>query len=129
MTRGRILAAMTAINIFRNAPDLRQLAEGEVLFSQGEQGEHMFAVVEGEVALRVGDRVVDSVVAGEIVGEMALIDQSPRSATAVAASPCTVAPVDRKRFVFLVQEHPTFALQVMELMAARLRKANASAAG
>lgn len=115
---------MTAINIFRNAPDLRTAPAGEVLFREGEAGDVMYAVVDGTIHLMVGDRVVDVVLPGEIVGEMALIDQSQRSATAVAATEVRVAPVDRTRFVYLVQEHPTFALQVMELMAARLRRAN-----
>lgn len=115
---------MTAINIFRNAPDLREVPAGDVLFREGESGDAMFAVVEGTVHLKVGDRVVDQSGPGEIVGEMALIDQSNRSATAVAATDVKVAVVDRKRFLYLVQEHPTFALQVMEMMAARLRRAN-----
>jgi CRP-like cAMP-binding protein len=117
---------MTAINIFRNAPDLRTVAPGEVLFSEGEAGDVMYAVVEGTLHLSANGRVVDEIVAGQIVGEMALIDQSPRSGTVTAATDAVVAPVDRKRFVYLVQEHPTFALQVMELMAARLRRANTS---
>ena len=121
-----ILVAMTAINIFRNAPDQRTLAAGEVLFQEGDTGDVMYAVVEGSLHLTVGGRVVDEVQVGQIVGEMALIDESPRSATAAAATDTVVAPVDRKRFVYLVQEHPTFALQVMELMAARLRRANSS---
>lgn len=115
---------MTAINIFRNAPDLREVPAGTVLFQQGDPGDLMFAVVEGTVHLTVGDRVVDQSGPGEIVGEMALIDQSTRSASAIAATDVKVAAVDRKRFLYLVQEHPTFALQVMELMAARLRRAN-----
>ena len=97
-----------------------------MLFHEGETGELMFAVVEGALHLSVNGRVVDEVGPGQIVGEMALIDQSPRSATATGAVETKVAPVDRKRFVFLVQEHPTFALLVMELMAARLRRANAA---
>jgi CRP/FNR family cyclic AMP-dependent transcriptional regulator len=119
---------MAQINIFRNASDLRTLTEGEVIFREGEQGDLMFAVVEGVIELSVNGRIVDQVGEGQIVGEMALIDESPRSATATAAGPATVAPVDRKRFVYLVQEHPTFALTVMEIMAERLRKANAASA-
>ena len=106
---------MTAINIFRNAPDLRTVASGEVLFREGETGDVMYAVVEGTLHLSANGRVVDEIVAGQIVGEMALIDQSPRSGTVTAATEAVVARVDRKRFVYLVQEHPTFALQVMEL--------------
>ncbi len=115
---------MAEINFFRSAPDLRTLAAGEVLFTEGDAGDLMFAVVEGTLHLSVNGRVVDEVGPGKIVGEMALIDNSPRSATAVAVGEAVVAPVDRKRFVFLVQEHPTFALLVMELMAERLRRAN-----
>lgn len=115
---------MAEINFFRNSPDLRTVPAGEVLFSEGEAGDLMYAVVEGTLHLSVGGRVVDEVGPGQIVGEMALIDQSPRSATVVAAVNTTVAPVDRKRFVYLVQEHPTFALLVLELMAERLRRAN-----
>ena len=117
---------MAEINIFRNSPDLRTVSAGEVLFTEGENGDVMFAVVSGVLHLSVNGRVVDEAGAGQIVGEMALIDQSPRSATATAAVDSTIAPVDRKRFVYLVQEHPTFALLVMELMAARLRRANES---
>lgn len=110
--------------MFRNSPDLRTVAAGEVLFREGDTGDVMYAVTEGALHLSVDGRVVDEVGPGQIVGEMALIDQSPRSATATAAVDSTIVPVDRKRFVYLVQEHPTFALLVMELMAARLRRAN-----
>jgi len=118
---------MTEINIFRNAPDLRTLSDGDVLFREGDAGDVMYAVVEGALDLTVNGHLVDTVRPGRIVGEMALIDQSPRSATATAAGAAVVAPVDRKRFVYLVQEHPTFALSVMEMMAERLRAANTAA--
>jgi CRP-like cAMP-binding protein len=117
---------MAEINFFRNSAHLRTVAEGEVLFHEGEAGDLMYAVVEGRLDLSVGGRVVDQVGPNQIVGEMAIIDRSPRSATATAGIPTTVVPVDRERFVFLVQEHPTFALLVMELMAERLRRANTS---
>jgi CRP-like cAMP-binding protein len=55
---------------------------------------------------------------------MALIDDEPRSGTARAVSRVVAVPVDRAHFLFLVQEHPTFALQVMGIMAERLRKAS-----
>ena len=118
---------MVEINVFRNVQNARTLATGEVLFREGDDGgDLMYAVIEGELILSVGERVVDRLGPSQIVGEMALIDQSPRSATASAGVASSVVPVDRKRFVFLVQEHPTFALLVMEMMAVRLRKATTS---
>jgi CRP/FNR family cyclic AMP-dependent transcriptional regulator len=55
---------------------------------------------------------------------MALIDQSPRSATAVAKTDCKLAPIDRRRFEFMVQQTPFFSLTVMKIMADRLRRTN-----
>ena len=118
---------MVEINVFRNVPNPRALAAGEVLFREGDEGDLMFAVLEGELVLTVAERVVDRIGPGQIVGEMALIDRSPRSATATAGVATSVAPVDKTAFTDLVQEHPTFALLVLEVMAERLRRANQSA--
>jgi len=111
--------------MFSNDPNLRTLKPGDVLFREGETGNVMYAIVDGSVDVSVRGTVVDQVHAGSIIGEMAIIDKSPRSATAIAATDVTVAPVDRPRFVFLVQVHPSFALLVMEVMAERLRAARA----
>jgi CRP-like cAMP-binding protein len=68
--------------------------------------------------------VLEAVGPGGILGELALIDASPRSATATATTTARVVPVDEERFTYLVNEHPTFALQVMSVMADRLRRAD-----
>jgi CRP/FNR family transcriptional regulator, cyclic AMP receptor protein len=115
---------MTEINIFQHASDAQSLAPGAVLFREGDQGDTMFAVVEGEVELSHRGTRVECVGPGGILGEMALIDSASRSATATAISPAKVVPVDHKQFTFLVHEHPTFALKVMTIMAERLRRAN-----
>jgi CRP/FNR family transcriptional regulator, cyclic AMP receptor protein len=57
----------------------------------------------------------------ETFGEMALIDSAPRTATAVATEDSVLAVIDRRRFLFLVGETPTFALQVMSSLAEKLR--------
>jgi CRP/FNR family transcriptional regulator, cyclic AMP receptor protein len=80
--------------------------------------------VEGQVELTCHRRVIDVVGPGGIIGELALIDPAPRSATATAVGDARVVTVDRQHFSFLVQQHPTFALQVMAVMAERLRRAN-----
>ena len=67
------------------------------------------------------DSLIRTVGKGGLVGEMALIDDSPRSADAVARTDCLLTPVDERRFLFLVHETPMFALQVMTVMAERLR--------
>jgi CRP-like cAMP-binding protein len=115
---------MHEIHLFDSATNSVVFEPGDTLFEQGEHGDEMFAIVEGEVELSSGDHVVDVIAAGSILGEMALIDDEPRSGTARAVSRVVAVPVDRAHFLFLVQEHPTFALQVMGIMAERLRKAS-----
>jgi CRP-like cAMP-binding protein len=99
-----------------------ELAAGDVLFSVGDPGDTMFAVVDGEIDVGIDGAVIEKIGVGGILGELSLIDEAPRSAGAVAAVPTKIARVDRHRFTFLVREHPTFALQVMSVMAARLRR-------
>jgi CRP-like cAMP-binding protein len=118
---------MTEIHIFKSSPDAVDVVAGDILFSEGDPGDVMFAVIDGEVELTHQGRVIEEVTAGGILGEMALVDTGPRSATATARTAGRVVPVDQKRFTFLVHEHPTFALLVMRVMAHRLRQANVTA--
>lgn len=113
---------MTTVNLFRHSTDAKALSAGEVIFSAGDPGDVMYVVQEGEVDIVLGDRVIDSIGPGGIIGEMALIDSRPRSATALARTDCRLVPIDEKRFAFLVQQTPNFALTVMRLMVERLRR-------
>ncbi len=104
--------------------DSRSFAEGETVFEAGQPGNEMYVVRSGTVELRAGDHVLESVGRAGILGEMALVDDQPRSASAVAASPCELVVIDEERFKLLVQRVPGFALEMMRVMAARLRRAN-----
>jgi CRP-like cAMP-binding protein len=110
------------VNIFENDPNAQDLAAGETLFLRGDAGTTMFAVLEGEIVLTVGDLVVERLGPGAIFGEMALIEHLPRTATATAFVPTKVVEIDQKRFLYLVQNTPFFALDVMRTMAGRLRR-------
>ena len=103
---------------------LKRVKAGETLFRTGDAGEAMYLVVEGQIDVRVGEKTVERVGLHGIVGEMALIDRSPRSATAVAVSGGEVAVINRDVFLALVGESPAFSLYVMKLMASRIRKMN-----
>jgi len=119
---------MAEIKLFRARVDEAvKLEPGATLFSQGDPGDVMFAVIDGEVELNVDGRVVEVVHAGGIIGELALIDPAPRSATARARTVARAVSVDAKEFTLLVHEHPTFAIQVMRIMAERLRRTTAGA--
>jgi CRP/FNR family cyclic AMP-dependent transcriptional regulator len=98
--------------------------EGTVIFAEGSPGREMYIVRTGSVVLKSGPRVLEEVSAGGTVGEMALIDPAPRSATAVAGPDCTVTAVTEHTFQDLVKRVPGLALEVMRLITRRLRKAN-----
>ena len=115
---------MVEINIFKHAADAENVEPDTVLFRRGDPGDVMYAVVEGEIDLLLDDTVVETVHAGGILGELALIDAAPRSAEARARTTARIVRVDQRQFTFLVHEHPTFALQVMKVMAERLRHTN-----
>lgn len=117
------------VSVFRFAQDAEPFAAGAILFREGEPGDAMFVVREGEVSIRVGDKIVETLGPGGLIGEMALIDAGPRSATAVAVTDGALVRVDAKRFQFLVQQHPFFAIEVMRVMVHRLRMMDARLAG
>jgi CRP-like cAMP-binding protein len=97
---------------------------GDVIFKEGEPAETLYVVKSGQVEIRLGNRLLDTLPELSIFGEMALIDHSPRSATAVAATDTTLVPVDEKQFLFLVTRTPHFALNLMRVLAQRLRTTN-----
>ena len=97
---------------------------GEYIFSEGETGKSMFSILEGTVEIRTKDKTVYTAGPGEILGEMSLIDNKPRSATAVAKSQCRLALIDEKRFDFLIQQTPMFINQIMKALTDRLRHMN-----
>ena len=113
------------LDMFAAEENPRVCEAGETIFRTWDMGSEMFVVLEGEVELTIGSRVLETLRPGEPFGEMALIDQAPRVATAIAKTPCKLAVISEKRFLFMVQTTPQFALQIMKVMADRLRKMNA----
>jgi CRP/FNR family transcriptional regulator, cyclic AMP receptor protein len=98
---------------------------GDVICREGDPAKALYIVKSGQVEIRLGNRLLDTLPELSIFGEMALIDHNPRSATAVAATDTTLVPVDEKQFLFLVSRTPYFALNVMRVLAQRLRISNA----
>jgi CRP/FNR family transcriptional regulator, cyclic AMP receptor protein len=100
-----------------------RFASGDIIFAEGDKGDKMYVVRAGEVEIERDGKVVETLSSGGIFGEMALIDGSPRAATARAKTACEVAPITEKSFLFLVHETPFFAIAVMRTLAERLRRA------
>jgi CRP/FNR family cyclic AMP-dependent transcriptional regulator len=116
---------MGTLHLFRNAPEVIPVAAGKYIFRKGEQAKMMYLIIEGKVDLVLNGTVVETAGEGAFIGEMALIDAAPRSASARAHGACRVFPIDAARFESLVQQTPFFALQVMKTLVDRLRKMDA----
>ena len=103
---------------------VRGFKAGNVIFRRGDPAHELYFVQSGEVEIRLGNRVLETLPQYSIFGEMALIDSAPRSATAIASSDAKLVPVSEKQFLFLISNTPYFALNVLRVMARRLRAAN-----
>jgi CRP/FNR family transcriptional regulator len=109
---------------------INEFGVDDVIFEEGSTGRELFVVLDGEVEIaKVGGGARTTIVKlgkGEFFGEMAVIDGSARSATAIAAAPNTrVMKINHARFVYLVSQQPAFALMVMDALSKRLRASNA----
>lgn len=113
---------MELLNLFRQADDVEKFTAGQTIFSVGNVGSIMYVVLKGEVEVSLNNAPIETIAPGELFGELSLVDQSPRSATATAKTDCVLVPISERRFLFLVQETPYFALHVMSIMAKRLRR-------
>jgi CRP/FNR family transcriptional regulator, cyclic AMP receptor protein len=108
---------------------INEYGVGDVIFEEGSTGRELYVVLDGvvEIAKINGGRkaVIVTLGKGEFFGEMAVIDGSSRSATAIAASADTrVMRINHARFVYLVSQQPAFALMIMDALSKRLRVSN-----
>lgn len=109
-------------NIFTDDPGSKSFAAGSVIFEKGAKGEEMYVIKEGEVDIFIEDCHLETISRDDIFGELCLIDQESRIASAVARTDCVLQAIDKRRFLFLVQETPLFAIRVMKVLAERLRR-------
>lgn len=115
---------MPLSEMFSGFADVETVSAGTTVFTQGDPGTTMYVVKNGNLTVSIDGKQVATLRDEDIFGEMSLIDRSPRSATVTAVSDCTLVPLDEKRFLFLVHEAPYFSLDVMKVMADRLRVMN-----
>lgn len=115
---------MNPADLFSHETDTTDLAAGETLFKQGDPGDCMFVLLDGALDVIVGGKTIERSSRGAVLGEMALIDSSPRGATVVAAEPSRLTRLDTRRFNFVIQNNPYFARHIMKVLADRLRRMN-----
>lgn len=109
------------LDLVRNDPSI-VVDEGRVVFKEGDSADCMYIVKTGTLRIRSGSVVYEDAIAGGIVGEMALVEDSlPRSAMVYAITRCELVKIDEARFFSLVAETPSFAKTVMRVLSRRLR--------
>jgi CRP/FNR family cyclic AMP-dependent transcriptional regulator len=96
-------------------------AAGSIVFNKGDPGECMYVVQSGVIEMVIGDKVIEVCGPNEAIGFMSMIDEAPRSSTARVKDACEVSIIDRRKFRFMVDEVPNFALYIMGAMARRIR--------
>ncbi|MBE9222889.1 cyclic nucleotide-binding domain-containing protein [Cyanobacterium stanieri LEGE 03274] len=110
-------------NRFFNNLQIRNVSAGDVIFRVGEDGSVMYTLIKGQVDLMVNDQRVETILEHDVFGQGALVQPDhKRASTAIARTDCQVAELDRDKFVFLIQETPLFALEVIRSLSTRLRK-------
>jgi CRP/FNR family transcriptional regulator, cyclic AMP receptor protein len=92
-----------------------------VIMREGEGGVFMYIVLSGRVAISIKSKIVEWVGPGGVFGEMAMVDQSPRAATATAETDCTLLSINRGDFLMMVKTNPVFVVSLLQSAANRLR--------
>jgi len=93
-----------------------------VLMREGEHGDAFFVVLEGSARMVRGRRAVGDVGPGDHVGELALLDPAPRSATVTATTPMTVGAIDARTFAAIIRDVPALTGKLLAALARRLRE-------
>jgi CRP/FNR family cyclic AMP-dependent transcriptional regulator len=102
------------------------LKRGATLFSKGDPGNSLFAVISGTVKMSISSpdgrsAIFNLIGPGEIFGEIAVLDGQSRTADATANTNCEIFVIDRREFLPFVRSHPELAMKFIELLCAKLR--------
>ncbi len=112
-------------SLIRHGVKFRRCDAGERIFLEDDPGDCLYVVHTGRVDVITFGTVLESVGPNGIFGEMAIIDDGPRSAAALTSEPTELAVVDKSTFLRLVREEPDFAMRVMRVLAHRIRRMGA----
>jgi CRP/FNR family cyclic AMP-dependent transcriptional regulator len=94
---------------------------GSIVFNKGDAGSCMYIVQSGLIEMVIGDKVIEICGLNEAIGFMSMVDDAPRSSTARVKETCELSLIDQRKFRFMVDEVPNFALYIMGAMARRIR--------
>jgi len=102
--------------------------DGHMVIEGEQPNRQCYIVLSGTIDIFAGETFLESITTGGLFGEMALIDKKPASATAIVRGGARLAVIGVEEFLRLVKRHPTFSLDVMEVMSGRIRRMDAESA-
>ena len=117
-----MLSPVVTVSIFQKQSDPKVFSAGQVIFEEGQFGDEMYGILEGEVDILVNGKVIETINTGEVFGIAVLIGVKNRNYTAIAKVDSKLGFLDEKGFLFAVQETPVFALKVMKSYSERLSR-------
>jgi CRP-like cAMP-binding protein len=126
---------LKSIDLFRALPseELAQIAEiaeeqafvaGDPVFAEGEMGDALYLVIEGSVRVHKGDKQLALLGVRDVVGEMAVLDGEPRSASVTVMKDASLLKIGRDDFRDILNERPEIAMGVIKVLSRRLRETN-----
>lgn len=114
---------MANVDMIKRERNTKKFAAGEIIFTEGDSPNQCFYVVEsGAVDIENHRKFLETIQPGGFFGEMGLVNNKPRSATATAKTDCTLIQVNEGDFYFLIQHAPFFAIEVMQVLSERVRR-------
>lgn len=126
-----LFAGVSAASLDDLAAHARRLslAPGQTLMREGDEGDDVLLVTEGEASVTVGGMLIGTIGPGDCVGEMSLLDNAPRSATVRSVAPLRALVIPAARFRALLEAEPGVNLRLTATLTARLRSAQSGWAG
>jgi CRP/FNR family cyclic AMP-dependent transcriptional regulator len=110
------------LHVFGLEKTIVNFSAGDTIFDKNDEGDAMYIVKEGEVEIYIRDDFVVTRGKNGVFGEMALLDNSPRSAKVVAKTDCKLHAIREEDFLSHIRKTPFFAIQIMRILADRLRE-------
>ena len=114
--------SLHGFGLFSDSEHREEYAAGEVVFETGDYSDKAYVVLEGTLRLTQGEDEIDVLSAGDLFGEMGMVENRVRNSTVTAVTDSTLVAIDRLRFASLVRQHPGFATRVMAIISSRLAR-------
>ena len=97
------------------------MTAGTVIIDQGQTGREAFVVLDGQVTVKRNNRKIATLGPGDVVGELALFDHGPRTATAVCETDCELLVIDQRHFRGVLEQVPALTTKILAELAGRIR--------